>query len=318
MGTSANIEFKLHDGSTRLFLSKPGCPGETGFRLSSADFWKRSSSGTVEAPDEKAVFDYIAENLHISKISEKDTGCDYDYYIDLTDFAKCTFSPLPKSGEPVKTYPLTALCACSDGKCNDDVAGMIRELSDSSRACGCGQKHHPDSDIPARSSCTSGSTGKDYSSNIKWAVRYFEIAELVSSWSKDPSTKVGAIIVGDKGQIIAQGYNGFPRGVEDLEERYNHRETKYKFVVHAEMNAILNALYNGSSVAGASIYIHNLPVCQECAKAIIQSGISKVFIDTEIEGKWLDAWQFSKVMLREAGVQVFMLSEDKTRLIHLD
>ena len=72
MSTSANIEFKLHDGSTRLFLSKPGCPGETGFRLSSADFWKRSSSGTVEAPDEKAVFDYIAENLHISKISEKE------------------------------------------------------------------------------------------------------------------------------------------------------------------------------------------------------------------------------------------------------
>lgn len=153
---------------------------------------------------------------------------------------------------------------------------------------------------------------------LKWVARYFEIAELVSSWSKDPSTKVGAIIVGDKGQIISQGYNGFPRGVDDDENRYNDRETKYKFVVHAEMNAILNALYNGSPVVGASIFIHNLPVCQECAKAIVQSGISYVFINREIEGKWLDAWQFSKTMFREAGLKVFKFNKDKEELVLID
>lgn len=153
---------------------------------------------------------------------------------------------------------------------------------------------------------------------LKWVARYFEIAELVSSWSKDPSTKVGAIIVGDKGQIISQGYNGFPRGVDDDENRYNDRETKYKFVVHAEMNAILNALYNGSSVVGASIFIHNLPVCQECAKAIVQSGISYVFINREIEGKWLDAWQFSKTMFKEAGLKVFKFNKQTEELVLID
>ena len=139
----------------------------------------------------------------------------------------------------------------------------------------------------------------------KWVSRYFEIAGLVGTWSKDPSTKVGAIIVGDKGQIISQGYNGFPRGVRDNPERYNNREMKYRLVVHAEMNAILNALYNGSSVVGASIYIHNLPVCQECAKAIIQAGIARVFIDTSVNERWGEAWEISKTMFSESGVRCY-------------
>ncbi len=139
----------------------------------------------------------------------------------------------------------------------------------------------------------------------KWIGRYFKIAEQVSLWSKDPSTKVGAIIVGDKGQIISQGYNGFPRGVNDSEERYNNRELKYKLVVHAEMNAILNALYNGSSVAGATLYVHALPVCQECAKAIIQAGITTVYIDTNISERWKESWQITKTMFSEAKVACF-------------
>ena len=89
----------------------------------------------------------------------------------------------------------------------------------------------------------------------KWVKRFFRLANEVATWSKDPSTKVGAVIVGENKQIISQGYNGFPRGVDDTEERYNNREIKYKMVVHAEMNAILNALYNGSSVKGATLYV---------------------------------------------------------------
>jgi dCMP deaminase len=84
------------------------------------------------------------------------------------------------------------------------------------------------------------------------------------------------------------------------------------------MNAILNALYNGSSVVGASIFIHNLPVCQECAKAIVQSGISYVFINREIEGKWLDAWQFSKTMFKEAGLKVFKFNKQTEELVLID
>lgn len=143
----------------------------------------------------------------------------------------------------------------------------------------------------------------------KWVNRYFKIAEQVSLWSKDPSSKVGAIIVGDKGQIISQGYNGFPRGVEDSDERYQNREVKYKFVVHAEMNAILNALYNGSSVDGATLYVHALPVCQECAKAIIQAGISRVYIDTNINERWAESWGYTKTMFSEAGVDCFYFNE---------
>ena len=148
----------------------------------------------------------------------------------------------------------------------------------------------------------------------RWVSRYFEIAGLVGTWSKDPSTKVGAIIVGDKGQIISQGYNGFPRGVKDSPERYNNRELKYRLVVHAEMNAILNALYNGSSVVGASIYIHNLPVCQECAKAIIQAGLARVFIDTSVNERWGEAWEISKTMFSEAGVRCYYFDREALKV----
>ena len=98
-----------------------------------------------------------------------------------------------------------------------------------------------------------------------------ELARQISSWSKDPSKKIGAVVIGENGQVLAQGYNGFPRGVKDTEERYNNRETKYNYIVHAEMNAIYNASWNGVSLKDATIYIYGLPCCHECAKGIIQS-----------------------------------------------
>ncbi len=137
----------------------------------------------------------------------------------------------------------------------------------------------------------------------KWVKRYIDLASAVALWSKDPSTQVGAVIVGDNGQIVSQGYNGFPRGVLDSDERYNDRPLKYKLVVHAEMNAILNALYNGASVKGCTLFVHNLPVCNECAKAIIQSGINKVYMDTEINERWQESWNLTKQMFEEAGVK---------------
>ena len=141
-----------------------------------------------------------------------------------------------------------------------------------------------------------------YDKCLKWDKRYMQIAIEVSKWSKDPSTKVGAVIVGKKGQIVSQGYNGFPRGIKDSWERLNTRETKYKFILHAEMNAILNALYNGSSVNDCTIYVHGLPVCNECAKAIIQSGIREVIYDCD---KYADTAgvQASKRMMDAAGVR---------------
>lgn len=137
----------------------------------------------------------------------------------------------------------------------------------------------------------------------KWTKRYFEIAKLISTWSKDPSTKIGAVCVGSKGQILAQGYNGFPRGIKDTEARYKDRETKYQYIVHAELNTILNASLTGISLKGSSIYIHGAHVCSECAKAIIQSGIKKVYsYSPQPTPRWQQSFALTDSLLHEAGI----------------
>lgn len=150
-----------------------------------------------------------------------------------------------------------------------------------------------------------------YDKCLKWDKRYMQIAIEVSKWSKDPSTKVGAVIVGKKGQIVSQGYNGFPRGIKDSWERLNTRETKYKFILHAEMNAILNALYNGSSVNDCTIYVHGLPVCNECAKAVIQSGIKRVVYDTLPSEKWKESTNYALNMFKECFIETDYLDMSK-------
>lgn len=135
-----------------------------------------------------------------------------------------------------------------------------------------------------------------------------DLAEQVSTWSKDPNTRVGAVIVGSKGQILTQGYNGFPRGIKDSPRRLHDRDKKLSLVVHAEMNAIFNATYNGVSLDGATLFVYGLPVCSECAKGIIQVGISKVVIQTEqinARPHWAESWKMSSEMFREAGVTVY-------------
>jgi dCMP deaminase len=138
-----------------------------------------------------------------------------------------------------------------------------------------------------------------------WRDRYLELAKQVSTWSKDPSRKIGAVAVGDKGQILAQGFNGFPRGILDLEERLNEREVKYKYVVHAEMNVIFNASLNGVSLNGADLYVYGLPICNECAKGIIQVGIKRVYIlvDGEVPPVWVESWNNTRSMFIEAGIE---------------
>lgn len=140
--------------------------------------------------------------------------------------------------------------------------------------------------------------------NDKWNNRFLKIAKDVSEWSKDPSTQVGAVIVGNQKQILSQGFNGFPRGINDSPLRYEDRELKYKFIVHAEANAIYNAIHNGASTLGSTIYVHGLPVCHECAKAIIQAGISKVVYNTLPDERWKDSASFAINMMCEAGVIV--------------
>jgi dCMP deaminase len=142
----------------------------------------------------------------------------------------------------------------------------------------------------------------------KWDIRYLKLAKEISVWSKDPSTKIGAITVGNKKEVLSQGFNGFPRGIIDSEERYQNKTEKHKFVVHAEMNAIYNATYSGISLDNATLYIYGLPVCSECAKGIIQVGIKKVVIvKAKTKKNWEKSFELSKQMFKEAKVEFIIV-----------
>lgn len=138
----------------------------------------------------------------------------------------------------------------------------------------------------------------------KWNHRYLQLAHEIASWSKDPSKKIGAIAVGSKGQVLAQGYNGFPRGISHSSKRLNDRELKYKYVVHAEMNLIYNASYNGTSLDGSTVYVTGLPVCSECAKGLIQVGVRQVImpVQEDTPETWKKSFELSKELFEEAGV----------------
>ena len=131
----------------------------------------------------------------------------------------------------------------------------------------------------------------------KWSQRFLDLAEHIAEWSHDPRTKVGAVIVDDQKRVVSMGYNGFPRGVNDSDERYNDRSTKHLFVCHAERNALDNAPH---SVQGCTMYVPLIP-CNECAKSIIQNGISKV-VSYKTNREDTFNWNITRIMFEEAGV----------------
>lgn len=137
-----------------------------------------------------------------------------------------------------------------------------------------------------------------------WDARFLALAREVATWSKDPRHKVGAVAVSSKGQVLSQGYNGFPRGIADSASRYSNGDTKRLFVVHAEQNVIYNATYTGVSLNGATLYIAGLPPCHECAKGIIQTGIRRIVIDNDQAGGWEASWNQSQAMFKEVGIEV--------------
>lgn len=147
--------------------------------------------------------------------------------------------------------------------------------------------------------------------SIKWDTRFLTMAELVASWSKDPSTKCGAVIVRPDRTVASVGFNGFPRGMDDDGELYAQRAVKYSRVVHAEMNAILSAK---EPVRGYTLYTypHGLaPTCERCAVHVIQAGITRVvhwWADTEMSRRWSPETSLS--FYREAGVEVVALVKE--------
>lgn len=147
--------------------------------------------------------------------------------------------------------------------------------------------------------------------NITWDEYFINLCYEVSKKSKDPSTKVGAIIVYPDHGICSTGFNGFPRGMEDLDARYDDREFKIKAVVHAEANAILNAGKHGHKTDGCILYVPWHP-CSGCAKQIDQAGIKEVVIDPDypmtdaLRERWREETEFAKIIFREAKIPVRM------------
>ena len=139
---------------------------------------------------------------------------------------------------------------------------------------------------------------------ISWDEYFMGISKLSGMRSKDPNTQVGACIVSQDNKILSMGYNGFPKGCSDDEFPWAREgddlETKYAFVTHSELNAILN--YRGGSLEGAKIYVSLFP-CNECAKAIIQAGIHTVVYDSD-KYATTPTTLASKRMLAAAGVEL--------------
>lgn len=145
----------------------------------------------------------------------------------------------------------------------------------------------------------------------KWDIRFLRLAREVASWSKDPSTKVGAVIVNPQTNgIISLGYNGFPRGVEDTEDRLLNRDLKYQIVVHAEENAIISA---GYMTCGGRMYVWpsflQPPTCARCCATAIQAGIFEIVgllvDDNKLDEKqlrWQDSILLARQMCNEAGI----------------
>lgn len=143
---------------------------------------------------------------------------------------------------------------------------------------------------------------EDSLSEAKWDGRFLDLAKLVAGWSKDPSTKSGAVIVRPDRTVAGVGYNGFPRNLSDADELYADREKKYSRVVHCEVNALLTV---NESVQGYTLYTHPFMCCDRCVVQMLQAGISRfVFPEAseETKSRWQSAFDLTTSYMDEAGV----------------
>lgn len=134
-----------------------------------------------------------------------------------------------------------------------------------------------------------------------WDERFLDMAELVASWSKDPSTKCGAVIVRPDKTVISVGFNGFPKGTRDYNDLYADRETKLSRIIHAEINAIL---FSKESLEGCTLYTWPIGTCDRCATSVVQSGIKRVVAPTGQPDRWKTSLRKAGMMYSEVGVTV--------------
>ena len=143
-------------------------------------------------------------------------------------------------------------------------------------------------------------SGSQYNTNNKWDIRFMQLAKHIASWSKDPSTKVGAVIVDHRHRIVSVGFNGYPQNIPD--DDLDDRERKYAKIIHAEMNALLFAQ---REIEMATIYVWPMAPCSQCASAIIQSGIECVITQkatSEQYERWGDKIKLTEEMFESANV----------------
>lgn len=148
--------------------------------------------------------------------------------------------------------------------------------------------------------------------NLSWDSWFMRHVYLAASKSKDPRTKIGAVLVKDR-NIIANGFNGFPSKVNDTEERYNNKELKYQFICHGEANAVIQCAKIGNSSLGSTLYTQGIP-CDSCCKIIIQGGVSEIVVHKQWpnlthSSKWVDSVAISSIMIEESGIKIRYLDE---------
>lgn len=135
----------------------------------------------------------------------------------------------------------------------------------------------------------------------KWDIRFLKLSELVSTWSKDPSTQTGAAIVRSDKSVVSLGFNGFPKNMKDDPELYANREVKYSRIVHCEMNALI---HTRESLEGYTLYTWPFASCDRCAVHMIQAGIKQfVFpsLPENLIARWKESVDKTKKYIEEAG-----------------
>jgi len=144
---------------------------------------------------------------------------------------------------------------------------------------------------------------------MNWTEYFLNIAETIKLKSKDKSTQIGAVIVGNDNEILSTGYNSFPRGMDDNIQERQERPEKYFYMVHAEINSIINAARIGVSTKNSTIYLTCGIPCTDCAKGIINAGIKTIYCKqictTKNNEKWIEHQKISLEMFEECGIQVF-------------
>tara|TARA_R110000803_G_scaffold141233_1_gene207700 strand:- start:2774 stop:3244 length:471 start_codon:yes stop_codon:yes gene_type:complete len=146
-----------------------------------------------------------------------------------------------------------------------------------------------------------------------WNLKYLTLAKKFASWSKDPSAQIGAVAIGDRGQVLSQGYNGFPKGFNDSKTIYQNSKLKNKYIIHAEMNCIYHATLNGISLQNSTLFIYGLDICHECAKGIIQVGIKEVvtYSANQPKDKWINSFTISEELLAYSNINHIKINKNK-------